>query len=127
MGLSQEPPGRIGPEELQRQTFAAVRALVARFAAVGPTALVLEDLHWADPTSLRLTAELAELTADRSLLLIATSRPGRRAPASRPRNPPSSPGRRRGEVLAMSLLGKVGEPPGARRRARERRRQPLVP
>ena len=41
-----------------------------------PTVLALEDLHWADPTSLRLTAELAELAADRPLLLIATSRPG---------------------------------------------------
>ena len=110
MGLSQEPPGRIGPEELQRQTFAAVRALVARFAAVGPTALVLEDLHWADPTSLRLTAELAELTADRSLLLIATSRPGRRAlPSAREiRLRPLAADA--AEVLAMSLLGKVGGP-----------------
>ncbi len=53
-----------------------MRALVARFAAVAPTVLVLEDLHWADPTSLRLTAELAELAKDRPLLLIATSRPG---------------------------------------------------
>jgi predicted ATPase len=46
-----------------------MRALVSRFAAVGPTVLVLEDLHWADPTSLRLTAELAELAVGRPLLL----------------------------------------------------------
>jgi adenylate cyclase len=110
MGLSQETPGRIGSEELQRQTFAAARALVARFAAVGPTALVLEDLHWADPTSLRLTAELAELAADRSLLLIATSRPGRHAlPSAREvRLHPLATDA--AEALAMSLLGKVGGP-----------------
>ena len=110
MGLPQETPGRIGPEELQRQTFAAMRALVARFAAVGPTALVLEDLHWADPTSLRLTTELAELAADRSLLLIATSRPGRRAlpSAHEVRLRPLATGA--SEALAMSLLGKVGGP-----------------
>jgi predicted ATPase len=34
-------------------TFGAVRSVVSRFAAAGPTVLVLEDLHWADPTSLR--------------------------------------------------------------------------
>ena len=72
--------GRIAPEELHRQVFAAMRALVSRFVAVGPAVLILEDLHWADPTSLRLTAELAELTEGRSLLLLATSRPGAGAP-----------------------------------------------
>ena len=32
-----------------------------RLVAHGPTVLVLEDLHWADPTSLRLTQELSSL------------------------------------------------------------------
>ena len=41
----------------------------------GPTVLVLEDLHWADPISLRLTEELAALAADGPLLLLATRRP----------------------------------------------------
>jgi len=57
-------------------TFGAVRSVVSRFAAAGPTVLVLEDLHWADPTSLRLTLELAELAAGRPLLVLATTRPG---------------------------------------------------
>ena len=114
MGLSPQEqaaaPARISPEEMQRQTFAAVRALVARFAAVAPTVLVLEDLHWADPTSLRLTAELAEFAKDRPLLLIATSRPGPHA------LPPAREIRLRAlavdaaEALATSLLGKVGGP-----------------
>ena len=76
MGL---PPGaalgRMGPGELQRQTFAAWRALVTRLVAAGPAVLVLEDLHWADPTSLRLTLDLARLAAGRRLLILATSRP----------------------------------------------------
>jgi tetratricopeptide (TPR) repeat protein len=49
--------------------------VVTRFAVAGPTVLVLEDLHWADPTSLRVTLELAELAAGRPLLVLATSRP----------------------------------------------------
>jgi tetratricopeptide (TPR) repeat protein len=67
--------GRIGPGELQRVTFEALRSMVTRFAVAAPTVLVLEDLHWADPTSLRVTLDLAELTAGRPLLLLATSRP----------------------------------------------------
>ena len=101
-------PGRTSPEEVQRRAFAAMRALIARFAAVAPTVLVLEDLHWADPTSLRLTAELAELAKGRPLLLIATSRPGPHAlpPAREIRLRPLAVDA--AETLATSLLGKVG-------------------
>ena len=74
-GADAAPLGRLGPEGLQRATFAAVRAVVARLVKRGPTVLALEDLHWADPTSLRLTEELAPLAADGPLLLLATRRP----------------------------------------------------
>ncbi len=57
--------GRMPPGELQRITFDALRAVVTRFAVAGPTVLVLEDLHWADPTSLRVTLDLAQLAAGR--------------------------------------------------------------
>jgi len=79
MGL---PPGpeearlaRLSPEGLQRATFASLNAVVARMVERGPTVLVLEDLHWADPISLRLTEQLAALAAGGPLLLIATRRP----------------------------------------------------
>ena len=76
MGL---PPGaalgRMSPGELQRETFAAWRSLVSRLVATAPAVLVLEDLHWADPTSLRLTLELTRLAPGRRLLVLATSRP----------------------------------------------------
>ena len=76
MGIADPAPsGRVSPEDLQRMTFAALRSVVTRFAVAGPTVLVLEDLHWADPTSLRLTLDLAELAAGRPLLVLATSRP----------------------------------------------------
>ncbi|MGD0639080.1 MAG: AAA family ATPase, partial [Nitrososphaerales archaeon] len=65
----------LSPEGLQRATFASVKSVVERLAMSGPTVLVLEDLHWADPISLRLTAELATLTQSLPLLLIATRRP----------------------------------------------------
>lgn len=65
---------RLSPEGLQRATFAAMRAVVSRLAETGPTVLVLEDLHWADPTSLRLTEDLAAVARDAPLLLLATRR-----------------------------------------------------
>jgi DNA-binding SARP family transcriptional activator/tetratricopeptide (TPR) repeat protein len=67
--------GRLSPAEQQRATFAALHSLIARLASDGPAVLVLEDLHWADPTSLRLTAHLAGLVAERPLLILATRRP----------------------------------------------------
>ena len=79
MGLPAGPAtdrlARFSPEGLQRATFAAVRALVERLAARGPTVLVLEDLHWADPISLRLTEELAVLTGNGPLFVLLTRRP----------------------------------------------------
>jgi DNA-binding SARP family transcriptional activator/tetratricopeptide (TPR) repeat protein len=68
-------PDARSPGDVQRATFAAVRSLIARLVAAGPTVLVLEDLHWADPTSLRLTTQLAALATGRPLLVLATRRP----------------------------------------------------
>ena len=48
---------------------------MSRLVAAAPAVLVLEDLHWADPTSLRLTLDLARLAPGRRLLVLATSRP----------------------------------------------------
>ena len=63
MGLPPGPGGahlgRMGPAELQHAMFSAVRSLLSRLVEHGPTVLALEDLHWSDPTSLRLTGELA--------------------------------------------------------------------
>ncbi len=52
-----------------------MESVVSRLVAIGPTVLVLEDLHWADGTSLRLSAELAALAQNGPLLVIATRRP----------------------------------------------------
>ena len=65
----------MSPAELQHVTFAAVRSLLAKLVSRGPTVLALEDLHWSDPTSLRLTAELASLASNGPLLVLVTRRP----------------------------------------------------
>ncbi len=79
MGVGQPNAGALlsslGPEQLQRACFAAVRQLFMRVMQHGPTLLVLEDLHWADPTSLRVTETIASLSNDGPLLLVLTRRP----------------------------------------------------
>ena len=65
----------LGPVQLQRACFSAVRDLVSCLTGHGPTVLALEDLHWADPTSLHLTEEVASLSAQSALLLVLTRRP----------------------------------------------------
>jgi predicted ATPase len=74
-GREEDYLARLSPEGLQRATFAAVRAFVAQLVGRGPTVLALEDLHWADPTSLRLTEELAKVASEGPLFLLATRRP----------------------------------------------------
>ncbi len=61
--------------EPHRAAVAAVRDFICRLVAHGPTVIVLEDLHWAAPNSLELTAELASMTLYTPLLLVLTSRP----------------------------------------------------
>jgi class 3 adenylate cyclase/tetratricopeptide (TPR) repeat protein len=78
MGLRSGPAAHLAhlsPEARQRAAFASVRAVVTELIARGPTVLVLEDLHWADATSLKLTEQLCPLSAEGPLLLIMTRRP----------------------------------------------------
>ena len=65
----------LSPEARQRASFSSVRAVVSELVARGPTVLVLEDLHWADATSLKLTQELCPLSAEGPLLVVMTRRP----------------------------------------------------
>ncbi|WP_416901384.1 AAA family ATPase [Micromonospora echinospora] len=57
---------------------AAERAveLVRRAAAGGPLVLVVDDLHWADPTTLRVWATLGGQASELPLLLVAAVRSG---------------------------------------------------
>ena len=63
------------PEQLKRQIFMAVRALVERRLAASPLVLVVEDLHWADAASIELIGAVADRLADRRLLVLLMYRP----------------------------------------------------
>jgi class 3 adenylate cyclase/tetratricopeptide (TPR) repeat protein len=63
------------PEARQQRTFEAVRILVEALAADAPTVVAIEDLHWADPTSLQLAHHLLVLAERAGVLLAFTARP----------------------------------------------------
>lgn len=54
---------------------AVIGALIRRLAARRPLCLAIEDLHWADPTTLGYVAAAAEATAEAPALLLVTTRP----------------------------------------------------
>src|SRR5262249_36023371 len=77
------PPERapaLAPQELRRRQIAAVIAWATAGARVQPVVLVLEDLHWADPTTIDVLRGIAERGALAPLLVLATARPEFRPP-----------------------------------------------
>lgn len=64
------------PEQGKRRLFEAVAGLLAYHAARQPLLLVLEDLHWADATSLELLEVLPRRLGHVRLLILGTARPG---------------------------------------------------
>jgi adenylate cyclase len=73
--LGRETAGEVeqlGPEAFRRELHAAFAVWFRAHRDRGPTVLVLEDVHWADPSSLALTRELLQ-TARVGMIL--TGRP----------------------------------------------------
>jgi tetratricopeptide (TPR) repeat protein len=68
------------PEELRRRQLAALTAWVLAGARAQPVVLALEDMHWADPTTLDLLRGIAERGALAPLFVLSTARPEFRQP-----------------------------------------------
>lgn len=73
-------PDRLGfarapdrPED-QALTFRAAAAFLAELATVGPIGILVDDLQWADGSSVRLLHHLARETRNRPVFLMATYR-----------------------------------------------------
>jgi predicted ATPase/class 3 adenylate cyclase len=69
-----------GPQAMQAQYLAALRALFLAMTSRGPVVVVLEDTHWADPSSIDLLVKLLPLKDEVPILLVATTRPDRDVP-----------------------------------------------
>src|SRR5262249_2380382 len=73
--LPQERAPALPPEELRRRQLAALTSLAIIGARAQPAVLVLEDLHWADSTTLELLRGIAERGALAPLFVLITARP----------------------------------------------------
>jgi class 3 adenylate cyclase/predicted ATPase len=63
------------PEKRKEKTLAALLAYVEGLTASQPLLMVIEDVHWADPTSLELIDLIVERASRLRILLIVTFRP----------------------------------------------------
>jgi DNA-binding CsgD family transcriptional regulator len=79
------PLGELGPASSQSSRFEGTLALLADRAAAAPVLLVLEDLHWADTSTLDLVVFLAHGLHERRVLLLLTYRADEPSSAERVR------------------------------------------
>jgi predicted ATPase len=67
------PPSTLPPEQQRRRLLATLVAWVLGSARTQPLVSVIEDLHWADPSTLELIQLLVEQGATAPLMLIYTA------------------------------------------------------
>ncbi len=73
--LSSERAPALAPEELRRRQLASLTNFVIAGARTQPVVIALEDVHWADPTTLDFIRGIVERGALAPLLLLITARP----------------------------------------------------
>ena len=78
--LPQDRGATLEPEVLRRRQLTALTNWVMAGARTQPAVLALEDLHWADPTTLELLRSIAEHGALVPLFVLITARPEFRPP-----------------------------------------------
>jgi class 3 adenylate cyclase len=78
--LAKERLPDLTPEEFRRRQLAAMTNWVTAGARTQPVVLALEDVHWADPTTLDFVRGIVERGALVPLLLLITARPEFRPP-----------------------------------------------
>ena len=71
--------GRLDGETVKRRMFGAVLSIWRQISS--PTAIVCDDLHWADPGSAELLIHLFQLVERAPILFICLFRPERQSPA----------------------------------------------
>ena len=72
---SEYPPSPLPPEQQRRRLLTTLVEWVLGSTHMQPLVIVIEDLHWADPSTLELIQLLGEQGATAKLLLLYTARP----------------------------------------------------
>ena len=84
-GAAEELPETLTPRHRKEMTFTAVLGHMRAFARKNPVLTVVEDIHWADPTTGELLEKQVDTIESLPVLLIITTRPEVRPPwAGRP-------------------------------------------
>lgn len=65
----------MSPEERRDRTMRALQQQTIWFAQTLPTVVLVEDVHWADPSTLELIERSLEALADYRVMLVITHRP----------------------------------------------------
>ena len=82
-GAALERVQALDPQALQSLYLSSVRRLLLALAAQQPQALILDDIHWADPSSTDLLIKLLPLSGEAPILFCFVTRPDRDAPGWR--------------------------------------------
>ena len=68
-------PQTVSPEQQKQKTLQTLLTILLRIAAQQPLLLVMEDLHWVDPTTLELLSLLVDQGPTARMLVLLTCRP----------------------------------------------------
>jgi class 3 adenylate cyclase/predicted ATPase/energy-coupling factor transporter ATP-binding protein EcfA2 len=69
------PPLNVSPQRQRQKTLETLVAILLELAERQPVLLIIEDLHWTDPSTLELLNLVVEQTPTASLLTLLTCRP----------------------------------------------------
>jgi class 3 adenylate cyclase/predicted ATPase len=75
LGEAQEAVDELEPEAFRRALHGAVASALTQLAQRQPVLLAIEDVHWADPSSLALIGDLASACAGEAVMLLLATRP----------------------------------------------------
>lgn len=70
----------LDPHTLQNQYLAAFSRVLTALAGSQPLGVILEDIHWADPSSISLLTQLLPLARQSSILFALVARPDQSSP-----------------------------------------------
>ena len=73
-------PLTVSPEQQKQRTLHALLTILLRIAAQQPVLLIMEDLHWVDPSTLELLSLLIDQGPTARILALFTCRPDFRPP-----------------------------------------------
>ncbi len=74
-GDSRYGPSDLPPQQRRQRTLLALLDQLSGLAAQQPVLVVIEDVHWVDPTTLELIELMLDRVATAPVLLLATARP----------------------------------------------------